>query len=256
MRKYLSLFFLILIMLTFSNNRVKANFIPYDLIKGTGTFAETTKRIQIELEFKTDVNIVKTDLVLKDSNGTNITIDEMIALNNVGGKATRFKLELTNALDKNETYSLIYKDAIILLDLDNQAPLISYTNKVKNDSSKYNEKEETYLVEQQTRNIFERLFKKEEKFNLENYIRLNVVDNRDGSLLDVTKINNLPNIYKTGTYEVNVQATDAWDNTSEKIFNFEVIKSSDKSDLYINISVVSGVLLIITFGIIIYKRKK
>ncbi len=259
MKKIKIIIFLTFMMLAFSTYRVNAvNFVPYDMLDGTGTYAETTQLIQVALEFKTDVDKVQADLTLTDGDGNLVTLDEIIALNDIGGKATRFKVELTTPLDKNGTYTLSLDESSLVLDLDNSAPLISFTNKVRNDADKYDERNQTYLIEQETRTTFEKLFKKKEEkqFELSNYIRLNVVDNRDGSLIDEVLINNLPNLYKPGDYDVTVTATDSWGNTSETVFHFKVLETDSQDNLYINIGLALGVVIIIgASGFILFKLK-
>lgn len=248
MRK-LKLFILIMfVVLGFSTLRAKATgFVPFDMHDWSGTYAKTSQVIYVVLDEKTDVNDVYNGLTLTDSNDNTVTLDRIVALNDIGGKATRFKIELDQPLSNDETYTFSLRDNSHVLYV-NYAPMISYTNNVKNNPEKYNEKTKTYLLEEKTQNIFEKWFGKKETFDITSYIRLNVVDDRDGSLLDQVKIENLPDLYKPGIYDVKVSATDSWGKTGKEFFHFEVVETNDNTDLYINIGAIASLVLIVGIG--------
>ncbi|ERJ13068.1 pullulanase-associated domain-containing protein [Haloplasma contractile] len=188
---------------------------PFDAVEGVGTHATSTTTLHIEFQYEAIVDTLADNIVLTDlDSGEEIAMTDLTAVEPVDGKAYVFTANVADELSKDGNYELNYKngETTVVVDLDNNAPMISYTNKVKLDSTKYDEKNDVYLIE------------KDSTFNLEDYIRLNIVDDRDGSLIDQLQQTELPDSSIVGNYVLSVSATDSWDNESELLFNFKVFE--------------------------------
>lgn len=249
--------FFSLMMLALTNIKVNAvEFVTYNNANRTGTYAETFNKVIVEFSDRLAAEDVKTKLKITDNANNQLEVLRILALNDIAGFASRYQVDLKNNLDKTKTYKAKYEDLFVEIDIDNSAPYISYTNNVRNDMNRYDERENIFLVQGTTQNIFERLFEEKVKFNIFDYLRINIVDNRDGSLIDEMVIENLPNPYKPGTYVVKIKATDSWNNEAVQEFTFKVLKSNDKTDLVINIAAFTGMGIIIGLSVFFILRKR
>ncbi len=246
-KKCLIIIFVLLLASTKTYN-VNA-FVGYNAAEAKGTYAESLDVIYIEFETSKDIGAVYDGLLLIDENDISVEWSTLIAQNDIGGRATVFKGTLDSPLNLETKYFVKYSDKSIILDFDTSAPLISFTNKVKNDPLRYNEIDDVYLVELKKLNIYESIFSTRDSFIIDEYIRLNVVDNRDGGLLDKIKIDGLPDLYNKGSYIVSITAVDSWENTKVKTFDFEVVDFGNETVLLENIVIVVGAF--IPFAIII-----
>lgn len=255
-KTFLLIFFSV-IMLALTNVDVKAvEFVKYNNENRTGTYADTFNKVIVEFSERMEVDEVKAKLQITDANNNPLEVTRILALDEIAGLATRYQIDLKNNLDKTKTYKALFEDLSIQLNLDTTAPYISYTNQVRNDMKRYDERENVFLVQGLTQNTFERLFGEKEEFNIYEYLRINIVDNRDGSLMDKMVIENLPNPYKPGTYVVKIKATDSWNNEAVQEFTFKVVKNTDKTDLAIDIVTFTGVGLIIGFSIFFILKRR
>jgi hypothetical protein len=221
-------------------------FTPYDDINKTGTYAETSTLIYIQFDSNKESLEVINNLVLTDSTDTVIAWESILPLNDIGGRASRFQGTLAEELDKTEDYTLVFGALSIALAIDNSAPLISYTNKVRNDASLYDDVNNTFLVEYIPQNWWQQLFSDQEAFDIEPYLRLNVIDNRDGSLLDQLEMEGLPDPYTKGRYETTLSATDSWGNTATETFTFEVVDTGTNTVWLQNLGMALGLLAILS----------
>jgi hypothetical protein len=240
-------------------NLTKLNkFVDFDPIESTGTYASSVTEVKVSLLFPIEVSTANTQIVIKDAEENVVELSGIVAINETDGEAKDFTLTLTNELVKTATYTLTLGDDEVTtnLNLDNSAPMINYTNKVKLDTVLYNESTDTFLIEKGT------------TFVLENYLRLNVVDDRDGSLLDEVVITGTPDTSVEGNYTLKISATDGWNNLSEKEFKFQVylieveepVEEPVEDETFLEqygliIGIVAGLVVLSSAGVLVLKRK-
>lgn len=208
----------------------KPEFVPYNVVEGTGIFADSLTAIFVE--FTVPVDAAVNSFAISDAAGNAVTISSVEASDATKVKYI-IKLDEANKLDKAKEYNLTYGDQAKLttaLELDKNAPVINYTKK------------KDYVLN------------KGDDFDISKFIRLSAIDDRAGNLTDKMTVEGKVNNKKAGTYTVTYSAVDNWGNVGSESFTFTVLRKGPHIAV---VYIIVGVAVVAAAGIAyVFLRKK